>query len=340
MTNATIDAVLAMARHQAGAFSRIQALSAGCTLATLRAQVDARRWQRAYPGVLVSFTGPLPDETRLWAALLWAGDGAALSGQTALAQYGFVTASDDSRVHVSVDHARRVVAPPGIVLTRRRRLDEFVHPVRSPRTLRVDDAALHVASEALQLTQGFAVLADVCQQGLTTPHRLRAALVDLPKLTSRKALWSVLDDIASGTHSFLEMSYQRDVEHAHRLPVPHRQCAGLSLGGRVWRDAEYDEFGVILELDGRLGHNAFEDRARDRRRDAIAAATGKLTLRSGYPEVVDRACETAALVACVLRNRGWSRWPIHCGDRCRLSEVMEQLESDAARTTKSQISVR
>lgn len=301
--------------------SRGQLARHGVTDASILANLRAQRWQRVYRGVFALFTGSLSEDSRVWAALLWAGEGAALGDFTALRVYGFVLAEPDPIVQVRVDHERRVTVPPGVELKRRRRLDEFVHPARVPRVLRLEDAALHAAS-GRRLVDGFGLLADVCAQRLTTPDRLRDALVDLPKLASRKALWSVLDDIASGAHSFLELSYLDRVERAHRLPAPRRQAAGWLMGSRVWRDAEYDDWGVVLELDGRLGHDEAAGRARDRRRDLVSASRGRCTIRNGYVDVTELACDTAALVASVLRARGWPGWPVGCGDACDIAARM------------------
>jgi hypothetical protein len=72
-----------LADHQAGAVSRAQLLASGMTDSQIDAQLNARRWQRIYPGVFVTFTGPLPELTRIWCAVLYAGDGAVASYRTA-----------------------------------------------------------------------------------------------------------------------------------------------------------------------------------------------------------------------------------------------------------------
>ncbi len=320
---AALDSTL---RLQHGAFSRQQAHGAGFTDAAVLANVQARRWKVFFPGVYLAFTGPAPWMTRVWAGLLWAGPGAAVCDATALDLHGFTASEPVDTIHVAVDHQRRVVEPAGIELHRHRCLENFVHPVRIPRTVRVEDAALHRASALPSVAEGLGVLADVCQQRLTTPRRLRDALARRPKLKSRKAMWSVLDDISTGAHSFLEVSYLRRVERAHRLPRLDRQAGASSLGRRVWRDGEYAVWGVIHELDGRLGHEWADDRAADRRRDLIAAGQGRVTLRHGYADVVDDACQTAALVGRVLQARGWQGAPVPCGKSCTLSTTLSLLE--------------
>ena len=65
---------------------------------------------------------------------------------------------------------------------------------------------------------------------------------------------------AAGALSPLERRYLRDVERAHGLPRAGRQLPDLVDGARVTRDVEYAAQATDVELDGRLGHEAAEDR--------------------------------------------------------------------------------
>jgi hypothetical protein len=152
-------------------------------------------------------------------------------------------------------------------------------------------------------------------------------LSDFPGLRNRRIWSAVLDDIAQGAHSFLEITYLRRVERSHGLPTPDRQHAGRSFGRRVWRDGDYPQWGISLELDGRLGHEWSADRRRDRRRDLVLAGSGGLTLRHGYADVLEEYCETAALVVRVLWARGWQGRPRACGADCELWGCLRLLAS-------------
>jgi hypothetical protein len=304
-----------LTNRQAGCFSRSQALGCGLTDETIAANVRARRWSRAHPGVLISFTGPRPYLTSVWAALLAVGPGAVVTRSTALRLFGLSSMANEQHIFIVIDHDRRATAPSGATVRRRRDLASVLHPQRSPPTVRVEEAVLQHAAWSTRPSHGLAVIADACQQGVTSPAKVRSALELLPRLRGRRQWYGVLEDVAMGARSFLEVGYLRRVERAHGLPSPLRQNQGSSDGRRVWRDGEYSDFGVIHELDGRLGHEWTGDQLRDRRRDGWAAASGAVTLRHGYADIME-PCETARLVAATLQARGWRGSPRRCGVAC------------------------
>ena len=97
----------------------------------------------------------------------------------------------------------------------------------------------------------------------------------------RRELGEALAVVSGGAESILEVRYVRDVERAHGLPVGVAQVS--SAAGMPWRhDIGYPQFRVLVELDGRLGHEG-QSRVADTRRDRGNAAAGWLTLRAGFP---------------------------------------------------------
>ena len=89
-----------------------------------------------------------------------------------------------------------------------------------------------------------------------------------------------------------------------------------SRDGRSVRDVLYDEYGLVVELDGRLGHEGL-GRFRDMWRDNQAALEALLTLRYGSIDVCGRPCAVAAQVGAALADRGWNGVLTRCS-RCRL----------------------
>lgn len=96
----------------------------------------------------------------------------------------------------------------------------------------------------------------------------------------------------------------RDVEKAHGLPNAIRQSP--SDRGRRHHDSEYDEYGLVVEVDGRLGHELWSDRVRDGRRDRRILGASKVTTRVFWVDVAVTPCQTAMELAAILRSRGWT----------------------------------
>ncbi len=77
-------------------------------------------------------------------------------------------------------------------------------------------------------------------------------------------------------------------------------------------DNLYSDYGLAVELDGRIAH---PEHARwdDIRRDNALARSGLVTLRYCWTDVALRPCATASEIAAVLRARGWAGQLIPCG---------------------------
>ena len=210
---------------------------------------------------------------------------------------------------------RRVRSGPGLRVRRLSDYDRIVQTHLSPPRLRVEAALLQVAAEARTEDKVVSVLADACQSGATTPRRLGRELDLMRSLPRRALLAEILADVSAGALSPLERRYLRDVERAHRLPGAGRQRPYLVDGSRVQRDVEYPAQATVVELDGRLNHEAAEDRWDDLDRDLSSAEAGKQTLRIGWRQVL-QPCRTAATVAGILAARGWRGSPTPCGPHC------------------------
>jgi len=96
---------------QDGVLTRGQLLAAGLTDSWIRARLDARVWQRLLPGVFLTHNGDPAPVARVWAAVLYAGAGAAASHHTAAFLHQLIDAPPDD-VHVIVPTRRRVRPQP------------------------------------------------------------------------------------------------------------------------------------------------------------------------------------------------------------------------------------
>jgi len=182
--------------------------------------------------------------------------------------------------------------------------------------VRYEEAIIDIAASQARDLDAIAVLAAACQSRRTTAQRLLAGLRERPTLPKRAWLIGVLHDVAGGSCSVLEHAYLTNVEQAHGLSAGVRQARELAPAGVVYRDVLYDTTGVVVELDGRLFHDSVEHRDRDLDRDLDAAIEGRVTIRLSYGQVLDRGCVTAARVARLLVERGWTGRPQPCGSTC------------------------
>ena len=207
-----------------------------------------------------------------------------LSHETA-AELHRLTDKATDMIHVTIPGQRRVRAVEGVSLHRSGRAVEAVQGNANPPRTTVEETVL-------DLTQAAASFDDVCgwvtrafARELTDEDRLRAAMTGRPRLRWRADLHELIVAAADGDHSVLEFRYHRDVERAHGLPEPSRQVPFATPAGRRGRrDRVYEEYGVVVELDGRLAHPA-ENQWKDKARDNAAAAEGKQSLRYGWMHV-------------------------------------------------------
>ena len=249
-------------------------------------------------------------EKRAWTALLLGGPNAAIGGWAALRLSGFE--ADPDLVEVWVPPETQPVPLPGIRVRR-----DFLGRVSGRRgrisRIRLEEALIDVG-QFLSTAALVALLTEGFRGRLTTPSAVREALGNRRRVRGRKRFEALLGDL-DGVESALEFAYRRDVERAHRLPPPRRQFS-VSQGTRS--DGVYVEFGIVIELDGRGGHEGVGAAFRDLARDNAHAELNIITLRYGSDNVRGKPCEVAAQVANALRSRGWKGDYGGC-PRCRSS---------------------
>ena len=292
-----------LAADSAGVLHRAECHAAGVTDRRLWWLLESGRWQQLFPRVIATFSGPVPRESMLHAALKYAGSGAALSHATAAALFGL--RSWPESVVVTVPYVRSCRPQPGLTIHRSRTLTaEVVHPALSPPRTRVERTVLDLVGEQRTVEAVLALVADAVRQRLTTTGRLRATIQASPRGRWRREVLTALPDVAAGAHSVLEIHDAR-LRRRHGLPAGKRQVR-RERDGTEWLDVRILEFGVHIELDGRLGHEKAGERWRDMRRDNASVVAMLRHLRYGWADVLGRPCEVAIEQGLVLRQQGWT----------------------------------
>ncbi|HEY0238156.1 MAG TPA: type IV toxin-antitoxin system AbiEi family antitoxin domain-containing protein [Friedmanniella sp.] len=300
-----------LADQQGKVVSREQALAHGVSDRVLARLVEQRSWRRLSTGVYLTVDIEPTFLARAWAGILIGGDGARL-GYSAAARLDRLTDQDPQVVTVLVRHGRGLLGRDGWQFVRERPgVRDAVVRGDPPRTT-VEDTVLDLCATARpEDVVGWLTVA--VQRHRTTPRRLLRALAGRRRYPRRALVEGLLSDVEVGAQSPLEVTYLRDVERAHGLnALVSRQLPSPT--HRAVRDVCYLDFGVVVELDGRLGHTEL-GRFRDMNRDNLAGLDGLLTLRYGAGDLHGRPCSVAAQVARALQQRGWTGLPTRC-PRC------------------------
>lgn len=309
-----------LAAGQAGLVSAAQMCSAGVTWSRLRSQLAALRWQRIHHGVYRLRTGPLTDQERVWAAVLWAGDAAVLCHSAAEWLWG-LRPDLPAVVTVSVPHGwPRPADATGVRIVQSRRLPSSRHPARRPPVTTLEDTVLDLVHAARTERPVIDIVLRACQQRLTTPRRLAAAAAARRRLRWRALLRDLLVDVRDGVTTPLERRYVRDVERVHGLPNGVRNRGEGPSGRWRYRDVRYRRWRLVVELDGRAAHPE-EERERDDLRDNEVALRGERTLRYSWRSTTGMPCEVAAQAVRLLRAGGWSGTPVACRPGCPVGET-------------------
>jgi hypothetical protein len=308
-----------VAAGQEGLVSRVQLLRLGLTSYLADSRLRSGGWVRVLPGVHLTRgqDGPQPELRRVWAALLYAGDGAVASHTTALWLAGAAVRLPFV-VEIAVPQPRQVRSQPTVLVRRAGDLGMTAHPILQPPRNRIEAAVVDAAGTADTEETVVDVVLRAIQRRLTTPERLLAELARRPRHRWRRFLIDLLAEAGSGVSTPLERRYVRDVEQAHGLPrsIRNRPDRDPGTGASVYRDMHYAEWLTVVETDGREAHpddEAYLDRRRD---NALLAGRGEATLRYGWRDVTGRPCLVALEVSTLLRARGWPGRARPCGPTC------------------------
>lgn len=290
-----------LAAHQDRVVTREQALGLGLTRHGLARLVADGFWQPIARGIYC--VDPRPDwQSYAWAGVLIGGEQARLGGQAAAYLYGIEERVPESiMVLIPASGGRpRIPGPWQFVRERPGVRNPAVRG--SPPKTTVEDTILDLANDAgIDLAEMITCAGNATQLRRTTPQRLGRALDRRPRIRRRRLLTELFYEVAAGARSPLERRYLNDVERAHGLPIGIRQSSQEGTEPDVW----YRDFQLLVELDGRRGHEGM-GRFRDLSRDNRSTTRGLATLRYGFADVAGHPCLVASQVAENLSLRGWT----------------------------------
>jgi very-short-patch-repair endonuclease len=297
-----IDRVREMADAQAGVVSRGQLYDVGVTRAEVRAHVRARRWRRVGSQCVSMTTGPLTREQQLWAAVFEAGPRSFLDGAAGLEAAGLQRFTTD-RIRVSVPRGARVRRARGLDIrqTRRWHPDDVVG-VGLPRA-RPEVAAVRAALWARSNRQAALVLTMVVQQGIATAEAIARELLRVLRDKRRLLVQQVVLDLLGGARSLGELDFAKECRR-RGLPEPSRQVVRRGRNGNYYLDVYWDDWGVVVEIDG-IHHSWAEQVVGDALRHNHITLGRDVVLRLPLLGLRVAADDFFQQIHEALRSRGW-----------------------------------
>jgi very-short-patch-repair endonuclease len=304
-----------LAEMQAGVLSREQVLGLGLSSRVIERLIASDRWRRLARGIYLTVPSEPSWSALAWGGVLAGGPGARLGPRASGHLHRLIEPGPDP-VDVLVPAASDARSAGPWQFIRERPGARSPRAVSAPPRLSVEATVLDLCASS---TEGEVVglITTAMQRRLTTPRRLSEAMEARSRQRHRRLIAVLINDVSLGAESVLEVSYLRTVERPHGLPKGTRQQSRHGL--RYLSDVGYDEYAVLVELDGRAGHEGV-GRFRDMNRDNRFAALGWVTFRYGWFDVVERPCSVARQVGTVLSARRWPS-PLRRCPRCtRLPE--------------------
>jgi hypothetical protein len=268
-TDPLLSALLIFQDH---VLSRDQSLSHGVTRESIRYRLRCGKWQLLLPDVYLTHEGEPSRRQLLIAALLYAGEEAAIDGADACRFHGIKAVPiDEDRVFVLVPFGN-AARSRGFVVVRR-----TLAPMTTVSTdrIRYVDPATAVIAATRRMTRDRSVLAalsDALQRRITTYDELVRAHVQGPPRNARGAD-AAMEHLGAGTRSAPEADFRTLVMASAVLPaVEYNVWLRLSTGRVVCVDALVRDSALIHETNGRSAH-AREDLFDDmqERHDALVA---------------------------------------------------------------------
>lgn len=303
------DGLTALALAQDGVVSRDQIAALRGDRHCIAHRVGTGRWQVVGPRVVVLRTGELTFRQRLWVAVLHSGRDSVLTGLTAAEAdglRGFASATLHTVVPHGTDATGMRDTRTGTVVrvSQSRRLsDELVHPARSPRRLLLPQAVVEAASKAPSLDRTRLIVVASVQQRLLLASDLREVVGGRRRLRRRNVIAEAIDDVEGGIHSLPERSWTR-AGRRYGLPEPVRQARVQRSDGTWYLDADYQPWGVGVEING-TQHQAAPQAGSDDHRRNVLATGGRLVITISSHTVRHQPGMGVVATAAALLARGW-----------------------------------
>ena len=270
--------------RQLGAFNLQQATEAGFTERMIRTRISSGHWHRLDAGVYTLAAYDHGWEQRCVAAVL-SEPFAALGGKTAGVHYGwpdFRPGTVELTVPPTAGHPSRLARIRRSTLIEPRRVGPFtVNSVG----LTLIELAGRISYERLDRSFEHTILGGQITMEQMVEWYLRTMKSRRRGLPSIRAMLEHRGDGYVPSESELEARLLAALDAPEIPPVLRQAPFPWAPGGTQRVDAYIEDWGMIVEADGRRWHARLETMDDDARRDQDAVRHGLLTVRFGWADL-------------------------------------------------------
>jgi very-short-patch-repair endonuclease len=165
-------------------------------------------------------------------------------------------------------------------------------------------AAIRAALWARSDKQAALLLTMVVQQGLTTPGKLGVEMLRVKRDRRRLFIHAVILDLLGGVRSLGELDMARELRR-RGLPEPTRQVLRRGRNGTYYLDLVWDEWGIVVEIDG-IHHAWAQNIVADALRHNDVTLQNATVLHLPLLGIRVAADDFFAQIEQALRGAGWS----------------------------------
>ena len=148
------------------------------------------------------------------------------------------------------------------------------------------------------------IIAMCFQQRLVRTGDVDYVLHRMPNAKRRSLIVATVADVAAGSETVTELDLVRLCRKAG-LPVPTRQVIRRENGRARYLDAYFDEWGIVVEVDG-AHHMEVDQWWRDMERHNALSQRGETLLRFPAFLLRDHPAIVAAAIRDALHKAGWT----------------------------------
>ena len=305
MEHPVVAAVIESAARQHGLISAAQLAALGLSRHHRRVVLTAGWLVKVAPRVFAIAGSPDSIERRQMSGLLCLGPTAAISHEAAARLHGFDRCRPDV-VEFTMPRVGRGRKTPFLVHTTDALRPPDVVTVKGFRSTSATRTIIDLARARIPAVRLEAAIDSAVRSGASSPiviaERL-AALRGRGRWGARKLDELLLD---AGGHSMLERRFLA-LMRAASLPRPSTQVvhrAETRTYARV--DFCFEEFGIVVEVSGRLGHVSDAERARDAQRRNELQDAGRRVFEYTFADVMRRPAFVVATMRARLADAGWA----------------------------------